>query len=658
MLLPVSHSIRHRRAPPLAIALAMACLAWLAAAQDMAVPGAGQAGEDKPDKPSVFGPSGGGGQGGGQGGGPSDAGPPGGSDTGGDQGDDQGGKGGLPPGIVNGIGPSGPLAGSPGASGARAARASAQGGAHGSGGSTLTGGFVSDRWDQWWETNKFDFIELRRVQDATPSNRPANTTGETAASREMRLAGVRAHVRDDVLPVLRDLTRSGDDAVRSAALVALGKLRDGESLDLISAQLSDGNNDVRRSAMLSLGVLGQGRGSWMLMHAADDSKNGRTLLNTSAISVDERGTALITAALRGDPSCEQVVLQLLGEPKATGTELLALACNAAGLMGSTELIRPLIDVAFDQDLPEHVRSAATSALGRIGDPSVTPALIELLDMGLEPRRAATLALGQVAHPGATKVIERLTALLDKETDAPTRHFAAVSLGRIGGPAARTALEASLGRAKADLQPWVALGLGLVERRDPDGSAAPQLLELLEKDSVSDTRGALLIALGLTRDERAVAALEHYLNGASSEVAGYAAIALGMSGRSTATQPLRDVLARSSDPFVLREAALALGVLGDSASLSALLDLIRSTNNPFVASFAAIGIAFMGDPNAVGPLLDIIRIHGPNGVTTAWAVAAVGQLFDVDRRPALSRLAAGDNYLVRPAAVSSLLDLGY
>jgi hypothetical protein len=46
------------------------------------------------------------------------------------------------------------------------------------------------------------------------------------------------------------------------------------------------------------------------------------------------------------------------------------------------------------------------------------------------------------------------------------------------------------------------------------------------------------------------------------------------------------------------------------------------------------------------------------VTTTWAVAAVGQLFDLDRRPALSRLAAGDNYHVRPSAVSSLLSLGY
>ncbi|HEX5010075.1 MAG TPA: HEAT repeat domain-containing protein [Planctomycetota bacterium] len=649
----------------MALALGVAALALAllgsAAAQDGVIPSVGKGDKKKPEKPNVFDPPGGGGQysGPGDATGPGgDGGGGGGGGTGPGSGGDGGGQ--APPGIVNGVGPA---AGAPGVGATSApARGRPMGLASlppGSAASTLSSNFVPDSWDQWWETNKFDFIELRRVQDATPTGgRSGNSTGEAAATHELRMAGVRAHVRDDVLPVLRELTHSSDDAVRSAAFVALGKLHDGESLDLISVGLSDGNADVRRSAMLSMGVLGSGRGTWMLMHVADDSKNGRTLVNDSAVSVDERGTALLTAALRGDASCEQVVLQVLADRQGSGTELLALAADAAGLLGSTDAIRPLLEIAFAQDLPEHVRSAATSALGRIGDPSVTPALIELLDLGQEPRRAATLALGLVAHPGATKVIERLTTLLEKDSDAPTRHFAAVSLGRIGGPAARTALQAALVKSKADMQPWVALGLGLVERRDPDGTVAPLLIERLEKESSSDARGALLIALGLTRDERAVPALEHFLTGSSSELAGHAAMALGMSGRATAMQPLRDTLARSGDPLVLRQAAFALGVLGDSASMSALLDLIRGTSNPFVASFASIGIAFMGDASAVGPLMDIIRSHGPTGVTTSWAVAAVGQLFDVDRRPALSRLAAGDNYLVRPTAVTGLLDLGY
>ena len=70
------------------------------------------------------------------------------------------------------------------------------------------------------------------------------------------------------------------------------------------------------------------------------------------------------------------------------------------------------------------------------------------------------------------------------------------------------------------------------------------------------------------------------------------------------------------------------------------------------------MAFLGDSRAAGPLLELIRRSGPNGLSTAYAVTALGELFDTDRKPALSRLAAGDNYLARTTAVDALLALGF
>jgi len=647
----------HRRPPSAGLLLRLAACCGvllgtgLALAQASAGASGGSSGKDgTTDGPSVFG------GGGGQWTPPGDAG----SGGGGTGGDDDGGGGSTggdagkgasppPPGGRPGIAPAG--TGVPPLSHSHAGGAQAAGLAE-----TSTPTFLRDTWDQWWETNKFDFIELRRVQDSPVT--PQGGRAETAAERELRFAAVRAHVRERVLPVVRELTLSTDDAVRGAAAVALGKLRDGDSLDRISALLGDGSLEVRRAAMLGMGVLSSGRGSWMLMHVADDSHQGRELVKSAPVALDDRGTALLAATLRGDDAAEQLLLQLLSEPGDVPTELLAMVAEAAGLLGSTDAIRPLIDLAFDQDLPEHVRSAATSALGRIGDPSVTPALVELLDLGLEPRRAATVALGQVAHPGASKVIEKLAGVLERETDAPTRHFAAVSLGRIGGPAARAVLLAALPRAKDTSRSWIALGLGLCERKDGSGEIAPLLLSRLDRENSADTQGALLIALGLTRDAEAVPPLVEVLQTGSSDLSGWAAMALGLSGQATAAQPLREALATSTDPLVLRQAALGLGILGDTASIPALLELIGGTSNPFVASYASIGIAFMGDADAAGPLLDLIQRQGPTGVTTTWSVAAIGQLFDLDRRPALSRLAAGDNYLVRSPAVATLLDLGY
>jgi HEAT repeat protein len=410
--------------------------------------------------------------------------------------------------------------------------------------------------------------------------------------------------------------------------------------------------------MLALGVLDSGRGTWMLLHVAGDSAAGRKLQNLSAVGNDERGTALMVSALRGDPAGEHLLLQILADREGTPAELMTLASQAAGLTGSTDAIRPLIDIAFDKSLPEYVRSNATSALGRIGDPSVTPALMEILNLGLEPGRAAALALGQVAHPGATKVIEKLASIMDHGADAPTRHFAAVSLGRIGGDAARAALLGALAKNREDMRSWVALGLGLCDRRAPSAEVVPALLARLAKEGNPSNQAAFLVALGLTRSDAALPEMEKFLGSARSEVSAAAAMGLGLSGQVGARSPLRELLTSSQDPAVLRSAALGLGILGDSSSIPALLNLIRSTSNPFVASFAAIGVAFIGDAEAAAPLLDLIQRQGPTGVTTTWAVAAVGQLFDEDRRPALSRLAADDNYHVRPAAVEELLTLGF
>ncbi len=604
---------------------------------------------------SVFGapaPHGGGDLGGSGGGGgqyhpPPDGGAPGGGDA-----PSQGGGAVAPP-AGGGRGAAGAETGgaAPGTRG-DSSRSDTSGGA-----STSSASVVDDSWSAWWEANKFDYIQLRRVEDVLTGGHGVEQ--ETPAQRERRLAQLRATVRDMVLPELRTLTASDDSAVRAAAIVALGKLHDESSVDTAARLLADSSLQVRRSAMLALGVLATGRSSWLLMNVADDNKTGRDLVESSPVPVDDRGTALLSVTLRGELAAADLIEGLLASPGDGHPELVALAAAATGLMGATDSIRLLIPLTYDASLPQYVRSAATSALGRIGDPSVTPVLMGLLDQDLEPRRAAILALGQVAEPGSGRtVVERLVAILDRDADATSRHFAAIALGRIGGPDAIKALAASLSKARDDARPWIALGLGLCGRSEATASVVPVLVERIRRETSPDTLGACLIALGLCGGDPGLVVLTGALHHANASVAGHAAMALGLSGQGAATAPLQAALSSSNDPLVLRQAALALGILGDRTSIPALLDLIRITRNPFVASYAAIGIGFIGDSNAAGPLLDLIRREGPLGVTTTYAVAAVGQLFDLDRRPALSRLAAGDNYLSRVSAVGDLLDLGF
>ncbi len=564
-----------------------------------------------------------------------------------------------------------PAGGASGGGGGRTSRGGAATGAIRGGAparaAAVTSSTVRDSWIDWWETNKFDFIELRRVRDA-PITGQGRVEESEDALRE-RLSATDRLVRAEVLPVLRELTRTGDTAVRASAVVSLAKLQDDQGADVARALLRDRSFEVRRASMLAMGVLETGRSSYLLMNIADDSALGRSLLDTGSISDEDRGVALLTAALRGDPAPSALVERLLQEPDDLPNEILAAACDAAGLLGSVECIPALTAIALDKGRAEFVRASGATALGRLGDPGTIPALLRILDASQEPKRAAVVALGLVGHRGLPEVVDRLAGLLD-DTDGPTRHFAAVSLGRIGGDRARAALSASFATPRTDMRPWLALGLGLCERADPRGDVPVLLAQRLEKESNVETAGAYLIALGLCGDQGAgrpegswpwetvLEALAGALDGKNTQLAAQAALGLGLTGHPDAGTLLAEALSRTDNPEVQRHIALGLGVLGRATAVPQLLQLMRTTKNPFVASSAALGIAFMGDADAIGPLLRMIEKSGTTGVTTTYAVVAMGQLLDDERRPVLSRLAAGDNYLARPSSVRQLLTLGF
>lgn len=514
-----------------------------------------------------------------------------------------------------------------------------------------------DSWLMWWETNKFDFIELRRLADAPLTGQ--GQTRESEAQRDRRLAEVEQVVQKAVLPALRDLTGSSDSSVRAAAIVALAKLNDVETVDRARELLSDGHREVRQAAMLSLGVLDAGRARYALMSIGADAGYGRKLMDRTSLSSEERGVALLSAALRGGGDAALLLDEILSPGSGATLQLLAASCEAAGLGGGVDAIPRLSEVALDGSRPEFIRSSALSALGRLGDPSVVPVLISALDQGgLEPRRAAVVALGLCAHGEHSFAVDRLVSVLRQDRDASTRHFAAISLGRLGGEQARAALLAAAKDASTDMRPWVALGLGLCERRQPLGDVVPLLRAKLDKESNPESAAAILVALGLCGGQDVVELLGKEARGNQPQRAGQACVALGLTRHPDALPVLREVLRSSGSPSVLQRAALGLGILGNSAAVPDLVDLMSRSNNAAVASWASLGVAFMGDQNAVGPLLHVIETQGPRGLATTYAVAALGQLFDGERRPTLSRLASGDNYLARSDAATSLLLMGF
>ncbi len=169
---------------------------------------------------------------------------------------------------------------------------------------------------------------------------------------------------------------------------------------------------------------------------------------------------------------------------------------------------PTLAAALKDPSPK-VRHFAAEALGEIGDPAATDALLDTLanNRSQDLREEVIDALGQIGDPRAAPA---LLGILSSEEDIALRGSAAWNLGQIGGPEAEPALVAALRFNSPDVRRCAAKGLGDIG----DVAAVPDLILLLG-DSDPQVRTAAATALGDLGDRRAVPALMAVIEDANS-----------------------------------------------------------------------------------------------------------------------------------------------
>lgn len=218
---------------------------------------------------------------------------------------------------------------------------------------------------------------------------------------------------------------------------------------------------------------------------------------------DDERTRLIDALDSADPLERRDAARALGEARAQA----AIPALVAALG------RPMPE-GLDADSSEHAsRAAAAVALGVIGDPRATDALLEAIADGFNVGAAASTALGRLQPPPVDRLVEALA-----DPTSWRRARAVMALGEIG-----------------------------------DRSAFEAMRPLLD-DREDVVRRATAAAFEKLRDPRAVAPLVELLadTSVSTFVRSYAAMTLGALKDAAAVEPL--VCALDSDDALMRRAA--------------------------------------------------------------------------------------------------------
>lgn len=194
-----------------------------------------------------------------------------------------------------------------------------------------------------------------------------------------------------------------------------------------------------------------------------------------------------------DPHVRRDAARALGE--AAAREAIPALC---------ELLAPPASGLDEESNSEHTaRAAAAVALGRIGDPSATDALIAAIADPFNAGTAASTALGRLSPPPIERLIEAT-----RDANAWRRARAVVALGEAGASSAFDAVVALLDDPEASVRRAAASGLERL--RDPR-AVEPLVGVLAREDEASLVRSYAAVALGAIKDRSSVEPLMRVLD---------------------------------------------------------------------------------------------------------------------------------------------------
>lgn len=431
-----------------------------------------------------------------------------------------------------------------------------------------------------------------------------------------------------------------DTNVRYHAIEALGKLKGAEVVDKLAGIAESKHFFLAFAALDALAKIGDPRIVPRVMpllddellrdqtidllgQLGDDSVVGplTALLNTATTTSthlvahalaslhdryeEQHGEGSFIADLASAEISPTGIQNLLDELESTGTENIRSIALVLGwvkgtgvgraltrLMGRVDLQDEIIEalvrhgrttvellIAQLQAEDLEVRRSAAVALGRIGDPRATPALVNALN---DPPLAidAANALGEI---GDTRAVDGLVELIGSE-DSPTRQAAVSALNSFAAPEMSKRINPLLHDPDPNVRESAVKIAGYFGYPESAG-----VLVELSRDSNERVRGAAIEHLPYVEDERAFDVLAQAMKEETPSVRAAAARALGNMDAPEVVLRLIEGL-EDDDVWVRYFSARALGRRGSEESVEALERAIQKEkfNHVRIAALDSLG----------------------------------------------------------------------
>jgi HEAT repeat protein len=371
------------------------------------------------------------------------------------------------------------------------------------------------------------------------------------------------------------------------------------------------------------------------------------LCSVLAWTNDDAAVATLIELLDSTPSAASAALRALG----SGSHSQLLAALRDSDSARRALLLPLVGTQSRSaneiapcltDPDPAVRVLACSALARIGDPSVVPALFEQLQ-GSDP--VVAQAAGSAIQSLGSAETERLALECSRSENLRVRRAALRIVAYFGYPAGLSLLIDAVERGDDRLRDAAIHGLALSED--------PRAMEtLLRTAGATDPRARApsMRALGhASRRPESIAMLRAGLSDPDAWVRYYACQSLGKIGDATCVP---EILARIEDPAgQVRVAAIeALARLDAPEALAALL-IAAEAPDPDVQRAALLGLGERQRPEALPALVRASR--SADATTRLIAISAISSS-TTDEAAKVLAAGAGDTELsVRDAAIGFL-----